>query len=195
MSNFINVRTCIWHASKLQLGYSTVTHVTFRDALTHSWSCNSIIIDMNQTTFYHNKVDSLPILCIKTKLEKFYYAPGKSLICVGYSRYMIWTCIKWKVNISEKCPHTKLSRKFTVPFSKKYIRETNFEYDLKYKEHMVFTSGADKVVTHVTVTHVTFGDTFTHSWSCNSIIIDMNQATFYHKKVDSLPILCIKTKL
>nr|XP_054749815.1 uncharacterized protein LOC129255489 [Lytechinus pictus] len=35
---------------------------------------------------YHNKVHSLTILCIKTKLGKFYYAPGKSLECVGYSR-------------------------------------------------------------------------------------------------------------
>ena len=138
------------------MGYSTVTHVTFGDTLTHSWSCNSIIIDMNQTTFYHNKVHSLTILCIKTKLEKFYYAPGKSLKCVGYSRYMIWTCIKWKVDISEKCPHTKLSWKLIISVSKKYIRETNFVYNLKSKEHMVFTRGADKVVTHVTVTHVTF---------------------------------------
>ena len=137
-------------------GYSTVTHVTFGDTLTHSWSCNSINTDMNQTTFYHNKVDSLTILCIKTKLEKFYYTPSKSLKCVGYSRYMIWTCIKWKVDVSEKCPHTKLLSKLIISISKKYIRETNFAYNFKIKEHMVFTRGEDNVVTHVTVTHVTF---------------------------------------
>ena len=133
----------MYEFSNKSKGYSTVTHVTFGDTFTHSYICNSIIIDMNQATFYHNKVDSLSILCIKTKLEKFYFAPGKSWKCVGYSRYMIWTCMKWKVNINEKCPHTKLSRKFIISLSKKYTRETNFEYNLKSKEHMVFTSGAD----------------------------------------------------
>ena len=137
-------------------GYSTVTHVTLGETFTHSWSCNSLIIDMNQTTFYHNKVYSLTILCIKTKLEKFRYAPGKSLKCVGYSRYTIWTCIKWKVDKSEKCPHTKPLWKLIISISKKYSRETNFVYSMKNNERMVFSWGADKVVTHVTVTHVTF---------------------------------------
>ena len=142
-------------------GYSMVTHVTFGDTFTHSYICNSIIIDMNQATFYHNKVDSLSILCIKTKLEKFYFAPGKSWKCVGYSRYMIWTnlwnspetywtCVKTNKN-AINMTHTlsnmenkvlKLENQYRLSINKQYFQTYHTISPLKRHGSCSFSSVA-----------------------------------------------------